>query len=67
MFASAPIPVITKYILGELEIYVSHNVCHGIDWQNWRQKLLNKLDLFEKHNKTTLSLFIQKTNTSNII
>ena len=31
--------------------HVCHNVCHGIDWQNWRQKpgFINK-----KHNKTIL-------------
>ena len=31
--------------------HVCHNVCHGIDWQNRRQKpgFINK-----KHNKTTL-------------
>ena len=57
---------IAKYILGSLKLQVSclainadynkkshvcHNVCHGIDWQNWRQKpgFINK-----KHNKTTL-------------
>ena len=58
--------IIAKYILGSLKLQVSclainadynkkshvcHNVCHGIDWQNWRQKpgFINK-----KHNKTTL-------------
>ena len=56
--------IIAKYILGSLKLQVSclainadynkkshvcHNVCHGIDWQNWRQKpgFINK-----KHNKT---------------
>ena len=57
--------IIAKYILGSLKLqgsclainadykksHVCHNVCHGIDWQNWRQKpgFINK-----KHNKTTL-------------
>ena len=57
---------IAKYILGSLKLqvsclainadynkksYVCHNVCHGIDWQNWRQKpgFINK-----NYNKTTL-------------
>ena len=58
--------IIAKYILGSLKLQVSclainadynkkshvcHNVCHGIDWQNWRQKpgFINK-----KFKKTTL-------------
>ena len=59
-------PLDLAYILGSLKLQVSclainadynkkshvcHNVCHGIDWQNWRQKpgFINK-----KHSKTTL-------------
>ena len=58
--------IIARYILGRLKLqvsclainadynkksYVCHTVCHGIDWQNWRQKpaFINK-----KHNKTIL-------------
>ena len=58
--------VLQFYILGSSKLQVScltinadynkkshvcHNVCHGIDWQNWRQKpgFINK-----KFNKTTL-------------
>ena len=82
MFASAPIPVITKYILVEVEVtgFTPGNKCRFYQKKflimyvtgstgktEDTEKLLNKLDLFEKNNKTTLSLFMQKTNTSNII
>ena len=46
-----------RFVFGP-KLIINQRVCHGIDWQNWRQKFLNKLDLFKKDNKTTL--FMQK-------